>query len=164
MKKIVCKSVLSKSCEVCTGCVGLMTGTLNGESISHYILQKKSCLFWTFICIIDFVRCIAVNLQIRCYHFLRYLRWFQSCSVSCVEWAQLSLLCCFYRTALICGVANEMRWSLCSWKGQWYNGGRESRANDITINWSYGRFYAVECLPCFIGIQNCLSVDKSVLV
>jgi hypothetical protein len=29
---------------------------------------------------------------------------------------------------------------------------------------SYGRFYAVVCLPFFIGIQNCLSLNKSVLM
>jgi len=29
---------------------------------SHYILQKKISLVWTFLCISDSVRCIAVNL------------------------------------------------------------------------------------------------------
>jgi hypothetical protein len=30
--------------------------------IGHYILQKKSSLFWTFFCISKFVCCNAVNL------------------------------------------------------------------------------------------------------
>jgi len=34
----------------------------HGAAISHYILQKKSSVFWTFFCIGDFVRCNAVNL------------------------------------------------------------------------------------------------------
>ena len=34
----------------------------HGDAISHYILQKKSSLFWTFFWISDFVSCNAVNL------------------------------------------------------------------------------------------------------
>ena len=34
----------------------------HGAAIGHYILQKKSSLFWTFFCISDFVSCNAVNL------------------------------------------------------------------------------------------------------
>jgi len=31
-------------------------------AIGHYILQNKSSLFWTFLCISDSVSCNAVNL------------------------------------------------------------------------------------------------------
>jgi len=34
----------------------------HGAAICHYILQKKSSLFWSFFCISDFVCCNAVNL------------------------------------------------------------------------------------------------------
>ena len=95
---------------------------------SHYILQKKTSLLWTSLCISDSVSCNAVNLYTAAIISF-YAIWNDSNIVlfHVYEWAQLSLLWCFYRTALICGAARlvcvqlllrlEMRWSVYKWKG-----------------------------------------------
>ena len=63
IKRFVCKLVLSKSCgSVDWVCVAHDRNAEYAADISHYILQKKSSLFWTFFCISDFVSCNAVNL------------------------------------------------------------------------------------------------------
>ena len=48
--------------EVWTGFVWLTIESLNIVSIGHYILQKKSSLFWCSFFISDSVSCNAVNL------------------------------------------------------------------------------------------------------
>jgi len=54
---------LSKLCgSVDWVCLAHDRNSEHGTVISHYILQKKSSLFWTFFCISDFVSCNTVNL------------------------------------------------------------------------------------------------------
>ena len=61
--RIVCKLVLSKSCgSVDWVCLAHDRNSEHGAAISHYILQNKSSVFWTFFCIGDFVSCSTVNL------------------------------------------------------------------------------------------------------
>ena len=60
--RIACKLVLSKSCgSVDWVCLAHVISE-HGAAISHYILQNKSSVFWSFFCISDFVSCSTVNL------------------------------------------------------------------------------------------------------
>ena len=43
-------------------CLARFRNCEHGAAIGHYILQKKSSLFWALFCVGDFVSCDAVNL------------------------------------------------------------------------------------------------------
>jgi hypothetical protein len=141
--------------------VWLMIGTLNMVQQSA-ILQ--SSLYWTFFCIRESASCSEVNLY-KADVISFYATWNGS---NCVQFHVVSVHNPHY-----CGAFTELHWFLelrTKWddpctagRDQWCNRGREERANDIAINWSLGRFYAVECLPSLVGIKNCQSLNKSVL-
>ena len=77
VKEIVCKLVLSKPCgSVEWVCLARDRNSEHGAAIVHYILQKKSSLFWSFFCFSDFVCYNEANLHSSYYQFLCYIKWF----------------------------------------------------------------------------------------
>ena len=113
----------------------------HGVDFSHYILQKKISLLWTFLCISDSVSCNAGNL-------------YTAAIISfCAEW----------RAWFACSIFWGWKWGdPCeSGRGRWGDTGRGLWANDISINWCWGRFYVswlCSMLHRYTELPVCLSV------
>ena len=124
----------------------------HGVDFSHYILQKKISLLWTFLCISDSVSCNAVNLYTAAIISF-YATWIGSNSVlyhlmsehNCHYGGTFTELLWFaeWRAWFACNIFWGWKWgdSCASGRGRWGDRGRGLWANDISINWCWGRFY-----------------------
>jgi len=106
--------------------------TERGAAISHYILQKKSSLPWSFFCISDFVSCNEVNLY-RAAIISFYTTWNGSNSVQFYVMSEHNCHYCGGFTELhqfaerwvwfpwwdVCNIFWGCKWGdpICKWKG-----------------------------------------------
>jgi hypothetical protein len=121
---------------MCTGFVWLMIGTVNMVQPSA-ILQKKSSVYWTFFCISESVSCNAVNLYVADVIIL-YATWNGSYigNFDVVSEHNCHSFGAFTEQHWFAEQRTKWGEPCAAGKDQWYNRGRESRANDIIINWS----------------------------
>ena len=146
-----------KSCgSVIWMCLARDRNCEHDAAINHCILYKKSSLAWSFFCISDFVICSAINLE-RAAIINFYATWkgFNS-----VQFNVMSEHNCHYGGAFtelhwfterrawfplcfVCNIFWVWKWfdSCASGRNHWDDRARGSWGNDISNNWSWGRFY-----------------------
>jgi hypothetical protein len=136
-------------------------------AITHYIVRKKCSLYWTFLCVSDFVRCDAVNLY-KAAIISFYATWNGSDIVqlhiitvvllqNCIDLRSSGLGFCIGMCALSSEVGDEVIRMQLEGVTEVREGEHRQPMTSSLIGTNPGvGFMSVECLACLINIQNYL--------